>query len=106
MFEFTSEQVLNGVAIVCLLLLLSMNERLKRAEAKTEELSRMMLGLQQYLYEIDPQFDDERALLSELDESLDDNGLTFSGMAHMELVRAKERTGRRTLNTSFSSGEC
>lgn len=103
MLDLTSEQILIGMVGLCFLLLLSMNERLKRAEATAEELVRMMHGLRQYLYEIDPQFDDERQLAKELDDSLaSGNGVTFAGMSHMELIEAKESAGRRTLCSPFA----
>ena len=74
-----------------------LNERLKRVHDKLDRITEAFDGLRQYLYEIDPQFDDEREshLAFENKESM------FAGMNDMELVRRKEKEGKRTLNTPF-----
>ena len=54
-------------------------------------------GLRDYLYEIDPQFDDERKARS----AFESGNSMFAGMNDMELVRGKARDGKRTLNTPF-----
>lgn len=55
-------------------------------------------GLRNYLYEIDPQFEDERQnqLAFEREESI------FSGFDDLELIRKKKLAGKRTLNTTFT----
>ena len=79
-----------------------LNERLKLVHAKLDRLSDNFNGLRDYLYEIDPQFDDERRLLTELFS--DESGKMFSGMGHMELIKRKEEEGYRTLNANFLDG--
>ena len=78
-----------------------LNTRLARVHAKLDTLLECVDGLREYLYEIDPQFDDERQFLSELHESVEKKTFSFSGMNHMELIRQKEGAGKRTLNTTF-----
>jgi hypothetical protein len=78
-----------------------MNIKLERVHAKLDQLLENFDGLRDYLYEIDPQFDDERRLLMELDKSLSSNKSSFSGMNHMELTRDKEAAGKRNLHTPF-----
>lgn len=76
-----------------------LNERLKAVHLKLDFISEQFIGLRDYLYEIDPQFDDERQRRAafENDESF------FAGMNDMEIVRDKEKAGKRTLNTLFVS---
>lgn len=53
-------------------------------------------NLQEYLYEIDPQFEDERQSNRDMEEE--------SPMAEFhdsQLIKEKESKGRRTLNTNF-----
>ena len=76
-----------------------LNERLKHVHNKLDHVLESLDGLRDYLYEIDPQFDDERQLLANLHESLDNGSVSFSGMNHMELIKKKELKGKRTLNT-------
>lgn len=72
-----------------------LNERLKNVHKKLDRVIEAFDGLRDYLYEIDPQFDDERKSLIafENDESI------FAGMSDMELTTKKEQDGKRTLNT-------
>ena len=76
-----------------------LNERLKAVHTKLDSILEQFNGLREYLYEIDPQFDDERESRAafENDESM------FAGMNDMELVRDKKKAGKRTLNTPFVS---
>lgn len=74
-----------------------LNERLKRVHEKLDRIQKTFDGLRDYLYEIDPQFDDER----ESNEAFENNESMFDGMNDMELIRKKEKEGRRTLNTLF-----
>jgi hypothetical protein len=62
-------------------------------------------GLREYLYEIDPQFDDERESRDRFAEqmSVPDSSDIFAGMNDMDLIREKENSGRRALNTPFVS---
>lgn len=74
-----------------------LNERLKYVHKKLDHILDTFDGLRDYLYEIDPQFNDERQsrMAFENDESM------FAGMNDMELIRKKEQDGKRTLNTPF-----
>ena len=74
-----------------------LNERLKHVHDKLDLVLEAFGGLRDYLYEIDPQFADERESL----EAFENDESTFSGMNDMELIRRKMEEGRRTLNTSF-----
>jgi hypothetical protein len=76
-----------------------LNTRLDRVHKKLDQLLEQFDGLRRYLYEKDPQFDDERQLLSELNESLETKSISFAGMNHMELTKEKREQGRRTLNS-------
>ncbi len=81
-----------------------LNERLKLVHDKLDRLFENFNGLREYLYEIDPQFDEERRLLIELNESLENGGISFAGKEHMNLTKDKRDRGYRTLNTSFLDG--
>jgi len=74
-----------------------LNERLAKVHAKLDRVLEQFVGLRDYLYEIDPQFDDERKsrCAFENDESI------FAGADDMELLRRKQSEGKRTLNTPF-----
>ena len=82
-----------------------LNERLKSVHAKLDLVLDQFNGLREYLYEIDPQFDDERESSERFEEhmSVPDSTEMFSGMNDMELIREKEKAGKRTLNTPFVS---
>ena len=71
-----------------------LNERFRRLDEKLDRTLEALLenidGLRDYLYEIDPQFDDERNLISDLHESLENDTVTFAGMSHMELIKKKQ----------------
>jgi hypothetical protein len=74
---------------------------LQRVHKKLDTILEQFDGLRRYLYEKDPQFDDERELLAELHEAVATNAPSFAGMNHMELTKQKEQQGRRTLHTPF-----
>ena len=82
-----------------------LNERLKSVHAKLDSVLDQFNGLREYLYEIDPQFDDERESSERFEEhmSAPDSNDMFAGMNDMELIREKEKAGKRTLNTPFVS---
>lgn len=71
-----------------------LNERLKSVHQKLDQLGENFNGLRQYLYEIDPQFDDERAARRSFER-----GDLFAGMDDLTLTRRKTEEGRRTLDT-------
>lgn len=71
------------------------NERLKHVHEKLDRVLEAFNGLRDYLYEIDPQFDDER----ESRQVFESGDSMFAGMNDMELIRRKEQEDKRTLNT-------
>jgi|694.fasta_scaffold121355_5 hypothetical protein len=74
-----------------------LNERLKHVHNKLDAVLQTFDGLRNYLYEIDPQFDDERESLKAFEEGMS----IFSGIDDLELINKKESDGKRTLNTTF-----
>jgi hypothetical protein len=82
-----------------------LNARLKLVHAKLDSVLDQFYGLQKYLYEIDPQFDDERESRKRFEEhvSAPNSNDIFAGMDDMELIREKEKNGKRTLSTPFVS---
>lgn len=75
-----------------------MNLQLAKLHARFDHVQELFDGLREYLYEIDPQFDEERQAL---DSFLSGSGGTWAGAIHNDLMKEKETSGRRTLNTSF-----
>jgi hypothetical protein len=73
-----------------------LNVTLRSVHKKLDVINDQFDGLRRYLYEIDPQFDEERRLL----KALFDGGM-FDGMHHRDLTKQKEAEGRRTLNSTF-----
>ena len=78
-----------------------LNERLKFVHKKLDAVLESFDGLREYLYEIDPQFSDERQLLI---EAFAEDGSPFAGKAHMDLMAEKNSEGFRTLRTNFLDG--
>jgi len=74
-----------------------LNVALHSVHKKLDILDEQFGGLRRYLYEIDPQFDGERALLKEVFD-----GKLLAGKGHLDLTKQKEAKGRRTLNTPFT----
>jgi hypothetical protein len=74
-----------------------LNARLRDVHKKLDSVLEEFNGLRKYLYEIDPQFDDERAS----DEAVSE-GAFLSGMDDIELLKRKRAAGKRTLNTPLS----
>ena len=75
-----------------------LNTRLLSVHAKLDRVLHELAGLREYMYEIDPQFDDERASW----EYYYDDQTIVSGMDAEELVSKKEAEGKRTLRTPFN----
>jgi hypothetical protein len=75
-----------------------LNVKLEDVHKKLDSVLSNFNGLRNYLYEIDPQFEDER--LSQL--AFEQGESIFSGSDDLELIRKKELAGKRTLNTSFT----
>jgi hypothetical protein len=76
-----------------------LNERLRHVHRKLDIVLEEFNGLREYLYEIDPQFNDERESLARV--HADDPPL-LSGLDDMQLLDRKRAAGKRTLNTPFS----
>ena len=80
-----------------------LNIALARVHARLDQVLDQFNGLREYLYEIDPQFDDERKSDARFQKSMAEGGTDlFAGMSDLELRRRKESEGRRTLNTRFA----
>ena len=105
------ESALERVAVVLFVLAAcahgwSLARRLRRIEEAQAQTLRALDGLRTYLYEIDPQFDDERALLARpqpasAGDDDEDPGPSLSGLALLELREEKAAAGRRTLSSNF-----
>jgi hypothetical protein len=98
MFESSVERTIIGAAIALWFAHgWYLNTRLREVHQKLDLVLECFDGLRDYLYEIDPQFDDERrsnrAVFNE--ESL------LAGMDDFELLKRKKEEGKRTLNTPF-----
>jgi len=105
MFDSNIDQsvILTGMAL-CLGLVWHLNKRLDSVHQKLDAVLQQFNGLREYLYEIDPQFEDERVSDARFEASMADlksNDL-YAGMRHMELLEEKEKSGKRTLNTPFA----
>jgi hypothetical protein len=74
-----------------------MNARLRLTHEKLDRVLEEFNGLREYLYEIDPQFDDERLAR----DAHKQRKSVFSGMNDQNLLRMKRKAGKRTLSTPF-----
>ena len=75
-----------------------LSSRLDEAHKKIDLILESFDGLRRYLYEIDPQFDDERESNKDME---DINANPMSSYHDLKLLEQKEAAGRRTLNTPF-----
>jgi hypothetical protein len=92
--------VLLGLVIVLVLQTFALSKRLDEAHKKIDLALKNFIGLRNYLYEIDPQFDDERQSNADTDD-FDSNPM--AAVDDMNLIDSKEAAGRRTLHTPFAS---
>lgn len=83
-----------------------LNLRLQYVHKKLDAVLAQFNGLREYLYEIDPQFDDERQSQGRFDghQQTPESNDVFSGLDASRLEREKRKSGKRTLNTGFTSG--
>jgi len=96
MFESGIERTIIGTAVVLWFAhVWYINKCLEHVHKKLDRTLEAIHDLRGYLYEIDPQFDDERASQKAFEEG---NSL-FAGMNDMELIRKKKAEGKRTLDT-------
>lgn len=94
----TTFQILELVVVRLALATFGLWTRLKQFERRLSTMEGIADRIAEYAKEIDPRFDDERALLAELQQTLDDDGtVSLAGMNHMQLVRDKKLRGERTL---------
>lgn len=59
--------------------------------------------LKQRIIDLDPQFDDERALMDGFNEAMAKGEPTLLGSSHADLVKKKEKEGKPTLFEPFKS---
>ena len=93
------ETVIGGVIILLSGAILYLIELLNNVQKKLDLLCENFDGLREYLYEIDPQFDDEREIRARLSSS--ENSALLAPTDDMELISEKEKMGKRTLSTPF-----
>ncbi len=77
-----------------------LNIKLKEVHDKLDKVLDSFNGLRNYLYEIDPQFNDERE-----SNAVVGRGDFLSGMDDMDIRKRKEESGQRTLRTLFVDRE-
>jgi hypothetical protein len=77
-----------------------LNIKLKEVHDKLDKVLDNFNGLREYLYEIDPQFDDERKNWETIHE-----GDYFEGEKPREFLKQKKESGARTLQTLFTRGQ-
>lgn len=75
----------------------NLHEKISELKKKTDLIISALDGLREYLYEIDPQFDDER----ETARAFENDEHIFAGMDDLKLLMNKREQGKRTLNTTF-----
>lgn len=85
------------VAVAVYAVFAHVNAKTQEVKDKIDRVMEQLDGLREYLYEIDPQFDDERASNAAFERGDD----MFAGYEDFKLIEKKEREGRRTLNTPF-----
>jgi hypothetical protein len=84
-----------------------LNSRLADVHKKLDKTLDELNGLRLYLYEIDPQFDDEREAFNDFIEAPPpeeswDYKTAVAGIERTELIKRKKEQGKRTLLTRFS----
>jgi hypothetical protein len=72
-----------------------------KLEKNIAMLSKELQVVKQRVIDIDPQFDDERALQKRFNEEYETDKNTLSGMAHAELITKKQAEGKPTLFNPF-----
>jgi hypothetical protein len=74
-----------------------LNQRLQKVHDKLDLVFENFNGLRDYLYEIDPQFDDERRAR----EAFESHAHIFAGKDELDIRSRKAELGQRTLSTGF-----
>jgi hypothetical protein len=72
-----------------------------KLEKNIASLHKELQVVKQRVIDIDPQFDDERALEKQFKEEYETDKNTFAGMAHSQLIMEKESKGKPTLLNPF-----
>lgn len=72
-----------------------------KLEKNIATLSKELQVIKQRVIDIDPQFDDERALQKRFNEEYERDKNTLSGMAHSDLITKKQAEGKPTLFNPF-----
>lgn len=74
-----------------------------KLEKNIASLHKELQVVKQRVIDIDPQFDDERALEKKFKEDYQADKNTLSGMAHSQLIMEKEAKGKPTLLNPFKN---
>jgi hypothetical protein len=88
--------LLFGVGVLSIWLI-AVSSKLDRVQQQLDLVLSNLDGLREYLYEIDPQFADERAS----DKELEDGSNMFAAYDDFKLLEEKKARGKRTLSTPF-----
>jgi hypothetical protein len=72
-----------------------------KLEKNIASLRKELQIIKQRVIDIDPQFDDERALEKQFKEEYETDKNTFAGMAHSDLIKKKQAEGKPTLFNPF-----
>ena len=72
-----------------------------KLEKNIASLRKELQIVKQRVIDIDPQFDDERALEKQFKEEYETDKNTFAGMAHSDLIKKKQAKGKPTLLNPF-----
>lgn len=98
MFETSLEQTIIGTAVALWFAQgWYMKTQLRDVHRKLDRVLEAFNGLRDYLYEIDPQFDDERRTR----EAFLNSEHVFAGADDSALLKRKREEGKRTLTTPF-----
>ena len=72
-----------------------------KLEKNIASLRKELQIIKQRVIDIDPQFDDERALEKQFKEEYETDKNTIAGMAHSDLIKKKQAEGKPTLFNPF-----
>jgi Sec-independent protein translocase protein TatA len=89
------------IVIVLVIALVISFFTIAKLEKNIASLRKELQVIKQRVIDIDPQFDDERALQSKFQAEYETDKNTLSGMAHSQLVTEKEAKGKPTLFNPF-----
>jgi hypothetical protein len=103
MDNITYYEVTIIAGMICFFMLWKIIDLAGNIKKDTDRINEQLNNLRKYLYEIDPQFDDERASEERFGMHMQqsDSSDIFAGMDDMELLREKHEKGMRTLHRTF-----